>query len=44
VKIINEVPLAITAFTEDAIERNGIGDINDVAKSVPSSTITKFIL
>ena len=39
---IYEVPVAVTAFTADTIERAGIVDINDVGKFVPNLTITNF--
>jgi iron complex outermembrane receptor protein len=39
---IYEVPVAITAFTADTIERAGIVDINDVGKFVPNLTMTNF--
>lgn len=37
-----EVPVAITAFSADTIERAGIVDLNDVGKFVPNLTITNF--
>jgi len=36
------VPVAISAFSADTIERAGIVDLNDVGKFVPNLTITNF--
>jgi iron complex outermembrane receptor protein len=37
---IFNVPIAITAFTQDAIERAGITDLTDIGKFVPNMTVT----
>ena len=39
---IYEVPIAITAFTQAAIERQGITDLTDVGKFVPNLNVTGF--
>jgi iron complex outermembrane receptor protein len=39
---IYEVPLAITAFTEATMFRQGITDLTDVGKFVPNMTVTGF--
>ncbi|MDX2419093.1 MAG: Plug domain-containing protein, partial [Xanthomonadales bacterium] len=39
---IFEVPIAITAFTQAGIERQGITDLTDIGKFVPNLTITGF--
>ncbi len=39
---IYDVPVAISAFSADTIERAGLVDINDVGKFVPNLTITNF--
>ena len=39
---INEVPIAITAFTQAAIERQGITDLTDIGKFVPNLNVTGF--
>jgi len=39
---IYEVPVAITAFSAQTIERAGIVDLNDVGKFVPNLSITNF--
>ena len=39
---VYDIPVAITAFSEDTIERAGIVDLNDVGKLVPNLTITNF--
>jgi iron complex outermembrane receptor protein len=39
---IYEVPVAVSAFTEDIIFRQGIVDITDIGKFVPNMTVTAF--
>ncbi len=39
---INEVPIAITAFTQLGIERQGITDLTDIGKFVPNLNVTGF--
>ena len=39
---IYEVPIAITAFTQDGIERQGITDLTDIGKFVPNLNVTGF--
>jgi iron complex outermembrane receptor protein len=39
---IYEVPVAVTAFTQDALERGGITDLTDVGKFVPNLNVTGF--
>lgn len=39
---IYDVPIAISAFTEDVIFRQGIVDLTDVGKFVPNMTVTGF--
>ena len=39
---IYEVPMAVSAFTEDMIFRQGIVDITDIGKFVPNMTVTAF--
>ena len=39
---IYEVPAAITAFTEETLERRGIANIRDVGKFVPNLSVTNF--
>jgi iron complex outermembrane receptor protein len=39
---IYEVPVAVSAFTEDVIFRQGIVDITDIGKFVPNMTVTAF--
>jgi iron complex outermembrane receptor protein len=39
---IYEVPVAMSAFTEDVILRQGIVDITDIGKFVPNMTVTAF--
>jgi iron complex outermembrane receptor protein len=39
---IYEVPIAISAFTEDTILKQGIVDLTDVGKFVPNLTVTGF--
>jgi iron complex outermembrane receptor protein len=39
---IYEVPVAISAFTADAIERQGISDLTDIGKFVPNLNVTGF--
>ena len=39
---IYDVPIAMTAFTEDVIFRQGIVDITDIGKFVPNMTVTAF--
>lgn len=39
---IYDVPIAITAFTQDAIERAGITDLTDIGKFVPNLNVTGF--
>lgn len=39
---IYDVPIAITAFTQDAMERAGITDLTDVGKFVPNLNVTGF--
>jgi iron complex outermembrane receptor protein len=39
---IYEVPIAITAFTQEAIERQGITDLTDIGKFVPNLNVTGF--
>ncbi len=39
---IYDVPMAISAFTEDAIVKQGIVDLTDIGKFVPNMTVTGF--
>jgi len=39
---ITEVPIAITAFTQASIERQGITDLTDIGKFVPNLNVTSF--
>lgn len=39
---IYDVPIAVTAFTQDAIERQGITDLTDIGKFVPNLNVTGF--
>ena len=39
---IYQVPIAITAFTQAGIERQGITDLIDIGKFVPNLTVTGF--
>jgi iron complex outermembrane receptor protein len=39
---IYDVPVAMSAFTSDMIERQGISDLIDVGKFVPNLTVTSF--
>lgn len=39
---IYDVPVAISAFTADAIEMAGIGDLVDIGKFVPNLNVTEF--
>ena len=39
---IYDVPIAISAFTEDVIFRQGIVDLTDIGKFVPNMTVTGF--
>ena len=39
---IYDVPLAISAFTAEGIERAGIGDLVDIGKFVPNLNVTEF--
>ncbi|MDH4021390.1 MAG: TonB-dependent receptor plug domain-containing protein, partial [Xanthomonadales bacterium] len=39
---IYQVPIAITAFTQAGIERQGITDLTDIGKFVPNLTVTGF--
>ncbi|MCZ6830000.1 MAG: TonB-dependent receptor, partial [Gammaproteobacteria bacterium] len=39
---IYEVPLAITAFTNETLERQGITDLVDIGKFVPNLNVTGF--
>jgi iron complex outermembrane receptor protein len=39
---IYEVPIAISAFTEDVMFRQGIVDLTDIGKFVPNMTVTGF--
>jgi len=39
---IYEVPIAITAFTEEGMERAGITDLTDIGKFVPNLNVTGF--
>ena len=39
---IYDVPVAVSAFTEDMIFRQGIIDITDIGKFVPNMTVTAF--
>jgi iron complex outermembrane receptor protein len=39
---IFDVPMAVSAFTEDMIFRQGITDLTDVGKFVPNMTVTGF--
>ena len=39
---IYEVPMAISAFTEEAIVKQGIVDLTDIGKFVPNMTVTGF--
>jgi len=40
---IYEVPVAVSAFTEDTIFKQGIVDITDIGKFVPNMTVTGFL-
>ncbi len=42
VQNIYDVPMAITAFTEEMIFKQGITDLTDVGKFVPNMTVTGF--
>ena len=39
---IYDVPMAVSAFTEETIMRQGITDLTDVGKFVPNMTVTGF--
>ena len=39
---IYEVPIAVSAFTEDVMFRQGIVDLTDIGKFVPNMTVTGF--
>lgn len=39
---IYEVPVAISAFTAETIERQGIADLTDIGKFVPNMNVTGF--
>jgi iron complex outermembrane receptor protein len=39
---IYDVPMAVTAFTADMIEKQGITDLIDIGKFVPNLTVTGF--
>jgi iron complex outermembrane recepter protein len=39
---IYEVPVAISAFSADAIEKQGIADLTDIGKFVPNLNVTGF--
>jgi len=39
---IYDVPMAVSAFTEDTIFKQGITDLTDVGKFVPNMTVTGF--
>ena len=39
---IYDVPMAVTAFTTDMIEKQGITDLIDIGKFVPNLTVTGF--
>jgi iron complex outermembrane receptor protein len=39
---IYDVPMAISAFTEDSIIKQGIVDLTDIGKFVPNMTVTGF--
>ena len=39
---IYEVPIAITAFSAETIERQGISDLTDIGKFVPNLNVTGF--
>ena len=39
---IYDVPVAITAFTADSIEKQGIRDLTDIGKFVPNMNVTGF--
>lgn len=39
---IFEVPIAITAFTQAGMERQGIADLTDIGKFVPNLNVTGF--
>ena len=39
---IYEVPIAITAFAAESIERQGIADLTDIGKFVPNMNVTGF--
>jgi len=39
---IYEVPIAVSAFTEDVIFKQGIVDLTDIGKFVPNLTVTGF--
>ena len=39
---IYDVPMAISAFTEDTIIKQGITDLTDIGKFVPNMTVTGF--
>src|SRR5262245_58605543 len=39
---IYEVPVAISAFTADTIEKQGISDLTDIGKFVPNLNVTGF--
>ncbi len=42
VQNIYDVPMAVTAFTEEMIFKQGITDLTDVGKFVPNMTVTGF--
>ena len=39
---IYDVPVAISAFTADTIEKQGIADLTDIGKFVPNLNVTEF--
>jgi iron complex outermembrane receptor protein len=39
---IYDVPMAVSAFTEDTIMKQGITDLTDIGKFVPNMTVTGF--
>ena len=39
---IYEVPVAISAFTAETMERQGISDLTDIGKFVPNLNVTGF--
>ena len=42
VESIYDVPIAITAFTEEQMIRQGITDLTDIGKFVPNLNVTGF--